>query len=569
MEAFNKQIDYSFFDFALSDENNNDIAVFENGHIKTKNFNSSEDATNEHRGLMSSEDKKELINNSSKLLTIQEGAEANDVNTEDSNIADFLISDENNNDIAVFNGGHIRTKNFDSSKDAPLTEGNIESSDFSIEDNLGNIILLLKKGGVLTKNFNSTDVINRIEELERAEQAILEWRDKGSNMPKTEENPLAKIRYDAGMCRIFRNWGFIGDSLNSGETYGRHVSYMSVVEEENKSISNEGIVDDNTSIITDSKNITGYQPSIKIIFNSNQGLFDKIIVTKIENGNYTPMLVGDNKDTYTLSITSGTVIVISYPKTNKPTIIFQTVTVSDIYDISWGQQICRLIGAAGYNFSVGGEYCKRWCIGTDNNRRWEKAQTDLKDVYTIALGVNDRGYWMANNTTVVDYPCVTAYLNQSDYGNLELTEQEVLADVNDSDYTQNANSYAGWYAGIIQRVKSVRKDSHIFCITNPVSYHNEWNQVIRILVNHFNEYYNKQTIWLVDLEAYNTAENLQWFGQNCYLNGHLSAFGYLYSAYQISTYIDWIIRHNVQAFKGSALIGSGNVADNYDTFLIN
>ena len=515
--------DSSAADFSISDENNDIIALFKNGHIKTKGFDSSVDASNNGRGLMSATDK-------TKLNTIEEGAEVNDTSVDPATIGDLNVEDEDDNILVSFINGHVKTKRFD-----------------------------------------SKDVEQRISALE-VQQGIPEWRDAGSRMPKTDDDdPLAKVRFDGGMCRIFRTWGFIGDSLNSGETYGRDVSYMAVTEEADKSISNGGIVDDNTSVITDQKLISGYQPSIKLMFESNTGLSGKILVAKIESNVYTSLKVGDTNKSYTISLTAGSTIQLSYPKTNKPTIIFQNVTVADVYDVSWGQQICRLLGASGYNFSVGGEYCKRWCIGEDNDRRWDKAQTDLKDVYTIGLGVNDRGYWMGGQTSIVDYPCVTAYQNQSDYGNLTLTEQEILADVNDADYTQNANSYAGWYAGIIQRIKSVRKDAHIFCITNPQDINvskNEWNQVIKVLVDHFNDYYGKKTIWLVDLEAYNKGVNQAWFKTYCNLNGHFSAFGYLYFGYQISTYIDWIIRHNILDFKGTALIGSGNVADDYDTFLI-
>ena len=67
-------------DFAVSDKNGNDIVRFGNGHIQTKNFDS----------------------------TI--------VPRVDSTIPDFAISDENGWDIVQFSQGHIKTKNFDSSQ---------------------------------------------------------------------------------------------------------------------------------------------------------------------------------------------------------------------------------------------------------------------------------------------------------------------------------------------------------------------------------------------------------------------------------------------------------------------
>ena len=45
----------------------------------------------------------------------------------------------------------------------------------------------------------------------------------GNPMPNvsTEENPLQTINNTPGLCAIFRTWGFIGDSLCSGEMESR------------------------------------------------------------------------------------------------------------------------------------------------------------------------------------------------------------------------------------------------------------------------------------------------------------------------------------------------------------
>jgi hypothetical protein len=67
-------------DLSISDEQGNDIVRFEDGHIKTKNFNS--DAVK---------------------ISVQENP-----------ISDLSISDEQGNDIVRFEDGHIKTKNFNS-----------------------------------------------------------------------------------------------------------------------------------------------------------------------------------------------------------------------------------------------------------------------------------------------------------------------------------------------------------------------------------------------------------------------------------------------------------------------
>ena len=74
--------------------------MFANGHIKTKCFDSSENSMS--------------IEEHTKLSSIEDGAEVNNVETYDTSLYDFVISDEDSNDIVRFRNGHIQTKNFDS-----------------------------------------------------------------------------------------------------------------------------------------------------------------------------------------------------------------------------------------------------------------------------------------------------------------------------------------------------------------------------------------------------------------------------------------------------------------------
>ena len=102
-------------DLNISDEEGNILIQAKDGHIKTKNFDSSKDATTEERGLMSAEDKEVLDESIEKLSTIEEGAEPNDVETDDTTVSDLDFSDEQDNVVMRLANGHIRTKNFDSS----------------------------------------------------------------------------------------------------------------------------------------------------------------------------------------------------------------------------------------------------------------------------------------------------------------------------------------------------------------------------------------------------------------------------------------------------------------------
>ena len=69
---------------------------------------------------------------------------------------DFELSDENGNSLVRFQNGHIKTKNFDSTKDAATSvENNISDSDLDLSDENGNVLVRFKNGGIKTKNFDS------------------------------------------------------------------------------------------------------------------------------------------------------------------------------------------------------------------------------------------------------------------------------------------------------------------------------------------------------------------------------------------------------------------------------
>ena len=71
--------------------------------------------------------------------------------------SDFVITDEYDNVIVQFQGGNIKTKNFDSTK--AITNLSVVSNDdcdFAIEDENGNRLIVLKDGNIEVKGFNST-----------------------------------------------------------------------------------------------------------------------------------------------------------------------------------------------------------------------------------------------------------------------------------------------------------------------------------------------------------------------------------------------------------------------------
>ena len=207
-----------------------------------------------------------------------------------------------------------------------------------------------------------------------------------------------------------------------------------------------------------------------------------------------------------------------------------SMSYNDLYEYSWGQRICAATGATGDNYSQGGETAGGWIEhfwDKPNNRNNNiDAKVSPKQAYIIALGVND--------------------VNRGDEpGN-------VATDINDADYTLNANTFAGNYGGIIQRVKSIQPDAKFFVVTTPVGRYVSpaMNGVIRDIADHFDNTY------LIDLEKYAVPYDEE-FSDRYFMGGHMTAAGYQYTAWLMMTYIDHIVASNPAEFKQVPYIGTG------------
>jgi hypothetical protein len=201
-------------------------------------------------------------------------------------------------------------------------------------------------------------------------------------------------------------------------------------------------------------------------------------------------------------------------------------TNSEHYDLSWGQRMCSLCGVEGYNFSVGGQTAGGW-IGNQGyaERRWAGAKNNPKKGYTIALGVNDNAYGVPIGNLSTD---IGTYDPSTDTDN-------------------NADTFCGNYAGIIQRIQSIAPDAKIFVISLPnqgISNFVLMNEIIEGMCNKFNN------VHYVDL--YNNAPSFvsgKDIRNKYFDTGHMNAMGYEWFSWLIANYVDWIIRNNMSAFK--------------------
>lgn len=194
----------------------------------------------------------------------------------------------------------------------------------------------------------------------------------------------------------------------------------------------------------------------------------------------------------------------------------------------WGNMLNRMFGITGTTYAQGGFTTAAWLTNETNG--WPAAKQSPKNGYIIALGIND---------SAASYPV-------GDY----------TTDVDLSNYNNNASTFAGYYAGIIQRLKSISPRAKIFVLT----LHKNWQAVgendyrpysaqIRGVASLFDN------VFVVDIENYSPGFSGQW--SNRYrLVYHLCAAGYQYISYLVGSYIDWLIRKNFGSFKDAGLLNS-------------
>ena len=92
------------------------------------------------------------------------------VNTSNQLDSDLDISDDNSNVLVRFQGGGIKTKNFDSSKAPSIGDA---TADLDISDEYGNVIVRFKNGNIETKNFDSSEQNSAIKKFKNKSLAII------------------------------------------------------------------------------------------------------------------------------------------------------------------------------------------------------------------------------------------------------------------------------------------------------------------------------------------------------------------------------------------------------------
>ena len=199
----------------------------------------------------------------------------------------------------------------------------------------------------------------------------------------------------------------------------------------------------------------------------------------------------------------------------------------DMYEYSWGQFMARDIGAKVYNFSRGGMTAKEY-VETFADIKGFWADDKICQAYIIALGVND------------------IFNAKRELGSVK--------DICLEDYTQNADTFAGWYARIIQRYQRMQPKGKFFLVATPRGkLGNETDQkAVRDLLEELTKVF--KNTYLIDLYTYSPPQDEE-FRKNFWL-GHMTPMGYRFTAKMMESYIDYIIRHNPQDFAEVGFIGT-------------
>ncbi len=198
---------------------------------------------------------------------------------------------------------------------------------------------------------------------------------------------------------------------------------------------------------------------------------------------------------------------------------------TDAPDYSWGACIARTTGCHVHTFCRGGQYLH------DNNwyQEWKQA--------------------------VAAQPC-TAYIIQigfNDYNWLRQSADHLgsLSDLH-TDFETNPNTFYGQYGKMVAYILSVQPKAKIFLVNM------EWNATdqsdINTAISEICEYSNQ--CYLIDLCTY--AHEPYWNVPNLYKTGlyHKNTLGYQKTAWDIMSYIDYIVRHSPEDFIDVQFIGT-------------
>lgn len=209
---------------------------------------------------------------------------------------------------------------------------------------------------------------------------------------------------------------------------------------------------------------------------------------------------------------------------------------NDYFEYSWGQYMARMCGNTVYNFSRGGMTAKEYMNSfADANDCWNPDKA--AQAYIIAMGCNDLSTWEPDT----------------------IPGEESDVDLND--WHNNKDTFFGNYCKIIQRYKEIQPKAKFFLVTRPstgttADAYGKYAEVLKDLIYRIAKLFDNT--YVIDLYTYGPVHDSE-FCKLFYMSGHMGAAGYLVSAQITASYIDYIVRHNMEDFKQIGFVGKGGL----------
>lgn len=193
----------------------------------------------------------------------------------------------------------------------------------------------------------------------------------------------------------------------------------------------------------------------------------------------------------------------------------------------WPHFLGRKYGNTFHSLGFSGSTCKSWfsnSLGYD----MAKSEGTKSQCYIVGIGTNDN---------------LTAGTGTYTKG------LGTIDDINTSDYTQNADSFYGYYGRIIQALLEISSDSIIFCMTIPnPRVDNQKNNAIKEIVDLFSN------CILVDLAGTYNSYYTDSEVTNFYYQGHFTAMGYQKVAQITDTIITDVMNKNYSKIQDIGFI---------------
>lgn len=195
---------------------------------------------------------------------------------------------------------------------------------------------------------------------------------------------------------------------------------------------------------------------------------------------------------------------------------------------SWLQYAARYCGNTAYNFSMGGL--------SAHSLRFGQSNTDVARIYADLIGDDKK------------CQCYFIALGHNDYSYAGQHSEYVIgttADIDFSNKGNNADSYIGNIAWVIQTIQEVQPRAKIFILTMKHPQFADFNTALKLLPDLFNVVGELTKVFCLEMDVYAPTIQSSWE----YSDGHGNAMGYLNYSWQVTSYVDWVIRHNRSDFK--------------------